>query len=161
MKKPTCQFRHHWWRNCPIGSMVLILAVTLALTSGCATGSGRHLKSYTADSFPVEFGTGLVQDVVDRIYSAYPPGQTEIFLTGKDDFALALEEGLRNRGYALVPEGGEGCLSLAWTVARLDENGHWFLTVNLSDGYRFSRVYRDSGQAMVPVGGLSQGVFKI
>lgn len=137
---------------------ILSLVLTLALTAGCA-GSRRNLKSYTADSFPVISSHNLVQDVVERIFSAYPPGQTGLFLAGKGDFALSLEEALRNKGYSLMPEPGAGTMAVAWTVDRLDEDGLWYLIVNLSDGYRFSRVYRDNGQALDPVGGLSQGVF--
>lgn len=137
---------------------IFLLALILTVTAGC-TGSHRNLKSYTADSFPVISSHTLVQDVVERIFSSYPPGQTAIFLAGKGDFALSLEEALRNRGYSIMPEPGEGVLTVAWTVARLDEENDWYLIVNLSDGYRFSRVYRDNGQTLDPIGGMSQGIF--
>lgn len=135
--------------------IILYLAITL-FAAGCA-GSGR-LKSYTADSFPISSNSGLVGDIADRIASAYPPGLTEVYLTGKGDFALALEDGLRNRGYTLRPDNGDGALVVAWTLDRLDEES-WYLLVNLSDGYRFGRVYQDDGLSVEPMGGLSQGIF--
>lgn len=138
--------------------LILVLSLALTLTAGCA-GSGRKLKSYTASSFPVISSHVMVQDVVERVFSAYPPGQTAIFLAGQGDFALSLEEALRNRGYSIMPESGDGVMTVAWTVDRLDEENDWYLIVNLSDGYRFSRVYRDNGQTLDPVGGMSQGIF--
>lgn len=137
--------------------LILSLALTLALASGCA-GSGRRMKSFAAESFPASSSSALVQDVVERIHSTYPPGQTALFLTGSGDFALALEDGLRNRGYTILSESEPGAMSVAWTVDRLDE-GAWYLIVRMSDGYRFSRVYQDNGQTVQPAGGLSQGIF--
>jgi hypothetical protein len=49
---------------------------------------------------------------------------------------------LRERGYVLAPMGEDGALSLIWIVNRLID-GSWFLVVNLSDGFSFSRVYPD------------------
>lgn len=138
--------------------LILSLALALALSAGCASAR-RNMKSYTSDSFPVISSHTMIQDVVERLFSTYPPGQTAIFLAGKGDFALSLEEALRNRGYSIMPEPGEGTMTVAWTVDRLDEESDWYLIVNLSDGYRFSRVYRDNGQTVEPIGGMSQGIF--
>ncbi len=133
------------------------VALGLALAGGCA-GARGPMKSFTADTFPASAHQVIVSEVVDRLYSVYPPGLTAIFLTGADAFGLALDESLRNRGYSIMPEAGNGAMSLAWTVDRLDEET-WYLVVRLSDGHLFARTYRDSGQTVTPAGGLSQGVF--
>lgn len=127
--------------------------------SGCAgTGGGRALKSYTAESFPINAAGGMIEDMAERLQCSYPPGQTIVYLTGKDDFALSLEDRLRSLGFTIVPEAGNGVLSIGWTVDQL-EPGVWYLLVKLSDGYRFSRVYADNGQTVTADGGLSQGKF--
>ena len=134
------------------------LALTLVLAAGCAAARRGGLKSFTSESFPVWSGSAVVKDVAERIYSTYPPGRTVLFLAGEGEFALALENALRKRGYSLAPEAGPGALSLTWRLDRLGD-GVWYLVVKMSDGYCFSRVYQDHGQALTPAAGISQGVF--
>ena len=134
------------------------LALTLALAAGCAVAGRGGMKSFTSESFPVWSGSAVVEDVVERIYSAYPPGRTALFLTGDDDFARALENALRKRGYSLASEAGMEALSLTWRLDRLGD-GVWGLIVKLTDGYSFSRVYQDQGHAVMPAAGIFQGVF--
>lgn len=142
--------------NAPLKIFVIFLVMGLA---GCASTSGsRALKSYTHESLPVDATAVMVEDMVERLQSSYPPGQTTVYLTGKDDIAMALEGRLRGLGFTVVPEAVSGALSVGWTVDQL-EPGAWYLLVKLSDGYLFSRVYADNGLTITADGGLSQGKF--
>lgn len=134
---------------------LMFLAVGLTL-AGCASSSA--LKSYTNESLPIAATNVMVDDMAERIQSSYAPGQTTIYLSGKDDIALALEDKLRSLGFTLVSESAGGALIVAWTIDQL-EPGAWYLLVKLSDGYRFSRVYADNGHTVAADGGLSQGKF--
>jgi hypothetical protein len=134
------------------------LALTLFLAVGCVAARRGGPQSFTSEAFAVWSGSAVLEDVVERIYATYPPGRTALFLAGADDFAQALESALRKRGYSLAPEATAGVLSLTWRVDRLAD-GAWFLIVRLSDGYCFSRVYQNHGQAVTPAAGILQGVF--
>jgi len=139
-------------------SKIIIAAFFVMLLAGCASSGRGSYKSYTAESFPVASGGLVVDDLAERIQSAYPPGQTVVYLTGKDEFGMALENKLRGYGFTVVPEPESEALTVGWTVNQL-EPGFWYLLVRLSDGYRFSRVYTDNGQTIIPDGGLSQSKF--
>lgn len=135
-------------------TQVLLLALMAAVLAGCAGSSSKNLASFTSDKFPVSSGQSVVNDVASRIHGVYPPGKTAIYLTGKDEFGTALESNLREKGFTIAQEPGNGVLTVAWTVDEL-EDGLWYLVVNLSDGNRFTRVYNFDGLAISPTGSLS------
>lgn len=138
---------------------VFLTALLCAALAGCASGGRGSMKSFTAEAFPVASGRVVVDDLAERIQASYPPGQTVIYLSGKDDFGAALEDELRGLGFTVVPEHESGAITVAWTVDEL-EPGLWYLLARLSDGYRFSRVYADNGLVVSPAGGLAQSGFQ-
>jgi hypothetical protein len=103
----------------------------------------------------------VASDIVERLQSGYPPGQTELYLyiSGQGENALAdsVEALLRARGFIILPKPENNALTLSWRVDKLDDEGSWYLLVVLSSGYRFSRIYRFTGNALVPES-LSQGI---
>ena len=102
----------------------------LLLLVGCA---GRLTgESYVSPLLPDKMAVErMAADAVEKLASLYPPGHTAIDLTRPqvkdrqgniwpqtpvDAFSLALEDGLRQRGFAISRE---ATLRLAWTLDRL------------------------------------------
>jgi hypothetical protein len=136
--------------------------------SGCASFSelfskkNSSLESYTSESFPIAQCEIIAADIVERLQSAYPPGQTMLYIylpnQGKGELAQAVENLLRAKGFSIAPDKDSEAITLAWTMDQLDEKT-WYLLVNLSSGYRFARLYSDNGKSFIPSGMLSQGTF--
>ena len=125
---------------------------------------GAQMKSWVSKDFPEEFAQRIASDIVERLKSGYPPGQTSLHLTvhlsagGDGALAQTVEDLLRASGFTILPEPSDKAVTVSWRVDRLDE-GVWYLTVQLSSGYRFARAYTLDGSGLRPAGGLSQGAF--
>lgn len=109
---------------------LFLLLILSAAASGCAgrlTGES-YVSPVLPDTMAVE---RMAADAVEKLASIYPPGHTAIDLTRPqlkdrqgniwpqtpvDAFSLALEDGLRKRGFSISPE---ATLRLAWTLDRL------------------------------------------
>jgi hypothetical protein len=138
---------------------------------GCAgwnsifsAGVGSAMETYVADDFPEQLSARIAEDIAERLVSGYPPGRTKLYLTiyivgqGLGPIAQTVEDRLRTRGFTILPEPDSEAEAVAWRIDRIDERT-WYLTVSLSSGYRFSRLYDYDGQVLKPIGLLSQGVF--
>ena len=182
--------------------LVLLLSVLLSsmlLLSGCA---GRLTgESYVSPLLPDKMAVErIAADAVEKLASLYPPGHTAIDLTRPqvkdrqgniqpqtpvDAFSLALEDGLRQRGFAISPE---ATLRLAWTLDRLprvkeegadpllnkaqgeaasrqsaetkSEEMDWWLRLKLADidsfqVFSLTRMYDENG---IPLAGFAEQV---
>ena len=130
-----------------IGIFPLLLLVLLA--SGCA---GREpVGSYCG---PLPEGNA---DAVDCLSSLYPPGHTSVHLVptknGGNNFAQAFENGLRTKGFTLIPDAQTDTLAIAYTLDAIFEKGEkssWYLHLRILDsednGKSIARAYTASGQ---------------
>jgi len=124
----------------------LMLVLAVVLTSGCAM---RGPAGSFCGPLPGESAvTAISGDAVSILAGLYPPGHTTLrLLPAKglgNGFAVALEKGLRARGFTLAPAGAEG-VSVAYTLDRLDEKAAWYLQLRLSDGNTIARAYAADG----------------
>jgi hypothetical protein len=144
----------------------IILFILLIFTlQGCSNFrevflGNKNASSYTSENFPVSQAYVIANDISERLVAGYPPGQTSIFLyiSGEGEVAQAIEDVLRNNGFHILPEPDPDSLTLSWRLDRLDEST-WYLSVDLSSGFRFNRIYSYNGSNLSPVGLLSQGIF--
>ncbi|MDR1083359.1 MAG: hypothetical protein LBP22_00500 [Deltaproteobacteria bacterium] len=131
---------------------------------GSSSGSKSIMETYAADDFPSALNGQIAADIAERLEGGYPPGQTKLHLTvylvgrGKGQLNQAVEDILRTRGFAILPQPQDDAVNVAFRLDKIDERT-WYLTVSLSSGYRFARVYDFDGKILKPVGLLSQGAF--
>lgn len=127
---------------------LLALCFVVLFASGCAkpglVGSFcRPLPERGAIS-------AIAADAVACLATLYPPGHTSLhLLQAKDadnEFAAALEKGLRAKGFTLAAAESADVLIVAYTLDALDEKSAWYLQLRLSDGNAFARSYTASGQ---------------
>jgi hypothetical protein len=148
-----------------------VITIYFGLFAGCVmdgpffrSRGKTTLVSYVSEDFPEACSQQIASDIVERLQSGYPPGQTSLYLTvylaghGKGAIALAVEDLLRTKGFTILPEPQDDAVTVAWRIDQLDEQT-WYLMVNLSSGYRFSRLYTYNGTTLTPQGSLSQGMF--
>ena len=128
---------------------ILLLIMCLALT-GCVTHQAG-LKSYVAPDLPVFDMASAAHDVAEALSVAYPPGMTMLALEqgNGNAFNQALENALRSRGFKLGHD--SVALKLTYRIDRLFEEAACYLTVNLSDGWIYSRAYAIKGNTAEPV----------
>jgi hypothetical protein len=143
-------------------TFVIVISVTGCNGISAIFGSDKvsPMVSYTSELFPPDKAGLIANDITERLVSGYPPGQTSVFLfiSGEGPVAQAIENNLRSKGFHISPEEDPSSLTLSWRLDQLDQTS-WYLTVNLSSGYRFSRIYNLNGSSLTPVGSLSQGIF--
>jgi hypothetical protein len=155
---------------------IFIFAVIFIYLTGVMAGCGKikevfqssrnrsPLNSYISDEFPESQSGQIASDIVERLQSGYPPGQTSLYLTvylsgqGQGPVAQAVEDLLRTKGFTILNEPNDKAVTVAWRIDKLDDQT-FYLMVNLSSGYRFTRLYSFDGQRLTPTGLLSQGVF--
>jgi len=127
-------------------AFLLSLILAVALTSGCAM---RGPANSFCGPLPGESAvTAIADDAVSTLASLYPPGHTTLRLLPakglENGFAVALEKGLRAKGFTLAPTDASG-ISVAYTLDRLDEKAAWYLQLRLSDGNAIARAYASDG----------------
>ena len=132
--------------------VIFPLLFMMLLASGCA---GRGPVGSYCGPLPEGSAVGaIVADAVDFLSSLYPPGHTSVHLVpAKDvgnDFAHAFENGLRTKGFTLIPDAQPDALAIAYTLDALDEKSAWYLHLRISDsedcGKSIARAYTASGQ---------------
>ena len=112
------------------GCFLCLLLTLSAAVGGCA--GGLTGESYVSPVLPEKTAVErMAADAVKKLASIYPPGHTAIELVRPqvkdsqgntlpqrpmDAFSLALEDGLRKRGFSISPD---ATLRLAWTLDRL------------------------------------------
>lgn len=133
-----------------------ILLLSLLALTGCAAHN-PNLKSYFSPDMPQFSVADAAADVVDVLASAYPPGQTTLALASGDSlFDQDLEDKLRARGFKIITEKdpADNTLELLYKVDRLFSESSCYLTVTLSDGFIYSRLYKLDGDKCLPVSTL-------
>jgi hypothetical protein len=154
--------------------LVLLLGGMLGGCAGQLAG-----ESYVSAALPASWAVNaMAADAVKKLSSLYPPGHTAIDLvrpmvkdgqgnaraqTPPDAFSLALENGLRKRGFSIAPNAG---LRLAWTLDSLIADGenapqkkpgpeaiNWWLRLKLANAGNFetrtlTRMYDGNGAAL-------------
>ncbi|MFW5837077.1 MAG: hypothetical protein ACOCVM_03655 [Desulfovibrionaceae bacterium] len=142
-------------------SRTLALAGLLALALALAGCSVKHGDSFCADGVSGGRMEAVAQDAADRLAAEYPPGRTALHLAParNGDFAAILENKLRSLGFRLEPADGGETLTLAYTLDALQAPPDaWYLSIRLSDGFSFTRIYTfgpDAGDS-VSKGGVAQ-----
>lgn len=133
-------------------TLIFPLLLMLMLASGCA-GRGP-VGSYCG---PLPEGNAVVAiaaDAVDSLSALYPPGHTSVHLVPAKDvdngFAQTFENGLRTKGFTLVPDARADALAIAYTLDAMDEKSAWYLQLRISNageqGKSIARAYTASGQ---------------
>ena len=125
------------------------------LASGCA---GRGPVGSYCGPLPEESAvTAIAADAVDCLSTLYPPGHTSVHLVPAKDmgngFAQTFENGLRAKGFTLVPDAATDAVAIAYTLDAIFEKGEksaWYLHLRISDGETggksIARAYTASGQ---------------
>lgn len=131
----------------------LILMLFCLLASGCASRglSGSYFGEVAGNAPAL-----IAADAVGYLTKLYPPGRTTLRIAAakKADnaFAAALENGLRQAGFSLLPPDGssgapaDDCITVAYTLDVLEQNAAFYLQLRFSDGKAVSRAYTASGQ---------------
>ncbi|MDR1945877.1 MAG: P-type conjugative transfer protein TrbG [Desulfovibrio sp.] len=117
--------------------VALLLAVSLA--SGCAH---KGLTGSYYGDLPRNGAPALIAaDAVSCLSDLYPPGRTTLRLLAAEKadnaFAAALENGLRAKGFTLLPETAaeqEDAVLVAYTLDVLEKDAAYYLQLRLSDG---------------------------
>lgn len=134
--------------------VLLTLMLFCLLASGCAQ---RGLSGSYFGDVPGDAPARIAADTVDYLTKLYPPGRTSLRLAAakKADnaFAAALENGLRQAGFSLLPADSlpaADSITVAYTLDVLEQNTAFYLQLRLSDGSKggkaMSRAYTASGQ---------------
>ena len=132
--------------------LIFPLLLMVMLASGCA---GRGPVGSYCGPLPEESAVAAIAaDAVDRLSNLYPPGHTSVHLVpaknADNGFVLAFENGLRAKGFTLVPDARADVLAIAYTLDAMDEKSAWYLQLRISDGKEggssLARAYTSSGQ---------------
>ena len=136
--------------------VIFPLLLLVLLASGCA---GREpMGSYCGPLPEGNAVAAIAADAVDCLSSLYPPGHTSVHLVPAKDvsnsFVQAFENGLRAKGFTLVPDvrpdSWQGTLAIAYTLDAMDEKSAWYLQLRISDtaeqGKSIARAYTANGQ---------------
>jgi len=108
---------------------MLSLLVAVSLVYGCASrGSLGSFAGPLPDKGAV---VAIANDAVSILAELYPPGHTTIRLLPAKDaenaFAVVFENGLRAKGFTLVPADSSDVLTLAYTLDSLEEKTALYL----------------------------------
>ena len=133
-------------------TLIFPLLLLILLASGCA-GRGP-VGSYCGPLPEGNAVASIAADAVDYLSALYPPGHTSVHLVPAKDvdngFAQAFENGLRTKGFTLVPDALPDALAIAYTLDAMDEKSAWYLQLRISDageqGKSVARAYTASGQ---------------
>lgn len=137
-------------RSASIGAVALLLA-------GCA-GSSGHQGSYAAVTAPSD-AQAMATDSLAELVKLYPPAISRVAIdptANGDGFGVALADGLRRRGYAVVEASGKraadsSALPLRYVV---DEPTPGFYRVMLTvGGQSLTRGYRIGEAGVAPSAG--------
>lgn len=142
-----------------MGKIFLMLALCLFTLTGCAAHNSGS-KSYLAPDMPKFSLEDVAEDIAGALVFNYPPGHTTFALTaGNNAFNQALENKLRAKGFKVAAAVNNGAaqdaLRLTYTLDLLVEESGCYLTVVLSDGYVYSRVYQVRNGKYIPAPALS------
>jgi len=133
-------------------TLIFPLLLMLMLASGCA-GRGP-VGSYCGPLPEGNAVAAIAADAVDSLSALYPPGHTSVHLVPAKDvdngFAQTFENGLRTKGFTLVPDARADALAIAYTLDAMDEKSAWYLQLRISNageqGKSIARAYTASGQ---------------
>ena len=122
------------------------------LASGCAVRG--PVGSYCGPLPEENAVSAIAADAVDCLSTLYPPGHTSVHLVPAKNvdngFVQAFENGLRAKGFTLVPDARPDVLAIAYTLDVMDERSAWYLQLRISDteehGKSIARAYTASGQ---------------
>ena len=140
-------------------TMLLSICLCVILASGCAY---RGPVGSFAGPLPEEDAvTTIAADATSIVSDLYPPGHTTLHVLpakeAENGFALALDYGLRARGFTLADD--SKAVTLAYILDSLEEKAAWYLQLRLSDpngdGKAIARAYDAHGQ---PEAGQSRTV---
>ena len=116
-------------------TLIFPLLLMVMLASGCA-GRGP-VGSYCGPLPEGNAVSAIAADAVDCLSTLYPPGHTSVHLVPAKDvdngFAQAFENGLRTKGFTLVPDARPDALAIAYTLDAMDEKSAWYLQLRISD----------------------------
>ena len=133
-------------------TFIFPLLLMVLLASGCA---GRGPVGSYCGPLPEDSAvTAIAADAVDCLSTLYPPGHTSVHLVPAKDvvnnFVQAFENGLRTKGFTLIPDARPDALVIAYTLDAMDEKSAWYLQLRISDtaeqGKSIARAYTASGQ---------------
>lgn len=129
------------------------LLVLCFLLTGCVANQ-YGAKSYVAPDLPPFDMASTAQDITEALSVVYPPGHTMLnVVTGNDTaFSQTLENALRAKGFKFGNE--TVALKLTYRIDRLFEEAACYLTVNLVDGWIYSRTYAVKGNGLTPATAL-------
>ena len=133
-------------------TLIFPLLLLVLLASGCA-GRGP-VGSYCGPLPEGNAVSAIAADAVDCLSTLYPPGHTSVHLVPAKDvgnnFVQAFENGLRTKGFTLIPDARPDALAIAYTLDAMDEKSAWYLQLRISDtaeqGKSIARAYTASGQ---------------
>ncbi len=133
-------------------TFIFPLLLMMLLASGCA-GRGP-VGSYCGPLPEGNAVAAIAADAVDCLSTLYPPGHTSVHLVPAKDvdngFVQAFENGLRTKGFTLIPDARADALAIAYTLDAMDEKSAWYLQLRISDteesGKSIARAYTISGQ---------------
>ncbi len=140
-------------------TLIVSLLLAVCLVSGCA--SRGPIGSFAGPLPEKDAVSAIAGDAVSILTDMYPPGHTTLHVLPAKDaengFALALDNGLRARGFTLAAPDSPGVLTLAYILDMLEDKAAWYLRLRLSDGKAIARVYDALGQ---PEAGQSRTVLE-
>jgi hypothetical protein len=133
-------------------TLIFPLLLMVLLASGCAVRG--PVGSYCGPLPEGNAVAAIAADAVDCLSTLYPPGHTSVHLVPAKDvsnnFVQAFENGLRAKGFTLVPDARPDTLAIAYTLDVMDEKSAWYLQLRISDneesGKSIARAYTASGQ---------------
>jgi len=128
----------------------------MLLASGCAKPG--LVGSFCGPLPEHQAVSAIAADAVASLSALYPPGHTVLHLLpaqdADNDFAVALENGLRAKGFTLAATGSGDAITVVYILDALDKgdgNSAWYLQLRLSDpksgGKAIARAYTVAGLA--------------